>query len=239
MDIATIIFVFLIITAASALQGAVGYGLNIIAAPLLMLLDPTLVPGPVIVAALLLTILMILRNRDGVDLKSVRWMAFGMLPGTILASLMLPYIPVRVISFALAGLVLAGVAISLTGFHFPPRRWIMLAAGFVSGYGSTLASIGGPPVALINQELPGPRLRATLATYFTILSFVSILSLIPAGRFGSHELLLSLVILPGVVLGFLLSKPLAVRLDLGYTRIAILVVSAAAGILLVIQQLLR
>jgi hypothetical protein len=45
--------------------------------------------------------------------------------------------------------------------------------------------------------------------------------------------------LPGVVLGFLLSKPLAVRLDQGYTRIAILGVSAAAGILLVIQQLLR
>src|SRR5450759_4815008 len=96
MDISGVIFVLLIITGASALQGTVGYGLNIIAAPLLMLLDPDLVPGPVIVAALLLTILMILRNRDGVDLKSVRWMAFGMLPGTILASLMLPYIPVPV-----------------------------------------------------------------------------------------------------------------------------------------------
>lgn len=239
MGITTILLIFLIITAAAALQGAVGYGLNIIAAPLLMLLNPDLVPGPIIVAALLLTILMMLRNRAGVDLRSVRWMIFGALPGAILASLMLPYISVRVISFALAGLVLAGVVISLTGFHFPARRWIMLAAGFVSGYGSTLASIGGPPVALINQDLPGPRLRATLATYFTILSFVSILTLIPAGRFGVHELLLSLVMLPGVVLGFLLSKPLSVRLDLGYTRIAILAVSAAAGILLVVQQLLR
>jgi len=83
----------------------------------------------------------------------------------------------------------------------------MLIAGFVSGVGSTFASIGGPPVALINQDLPGPRLRATLATYFTILSTITLFTLIPAGKLGPAELQLSLILLPGVVLGFLLSKP--------------------------------
>jgi uncharacterized membrane protein YfcA len=239
MDIPALVVIFVIITASATLQGAVGYGLNIIAAPLLMLIEPDLVPGPIIVAALLLTILMIWRNRTGVDLHGVSWMLVGALPGTVLASLMLPYIPVRVISYALAGLVLLGVVISLSGVHFPARRWILLAAGFVSGYGSTLASIGGPPVALINQELPGPRLRATLATYFTLLSIVSLISLVPAGRFGGHELQLSLVLLPGIVLGFLLSGPLSRYLDRGYTRAAILSFSAAAAILLIVQQVIR
>jgi uncharacterized membrane protein YfcA len=236
MNIPGILIIFLIVTASATLQGAVGYGLNIIAAPLLMLLEPDLVPGPIIVAALLLTLLMMWRNRAGVDLRGVGWMIAGALPGTALASLMLPYIPVRVISYALAALVLLGVVISLSGVHFPARRWILLAAGFVSGYGSTLASIGGPPVALIHQDLPGPRLRATLATYFTLLSIISLISLVPAGRFGGNELQLSLVLLPGVVLGFLLSGPLSRYLDRGYTRVAILAVSAAAAILLIVQQ---
>ena len=239
MDIPALIAIFVIVSAAATLQGAVGYGLNIIAAPLLMLLEPDLVPGPIILAALVLTLLMIWRNRSGVDLHGVGWMIVGALPGTALASLMLPYIPVRVISYALAGLVLLGVVISLSGVHFPARRWILLVAGFVSGYGSTLASIGGPPVALINQDLPGPRLRATLATYFTLLSIVSIVSLVPAGRFGGHELQLSLVLLPGVFLGFLLSGPLSRYLDRGYTRTAILAVSAAAAVLLIVQQALK
>jgi hypothetical protein len=42
-----------------------------------------------------------------------------------------------------------------------------------------------------------------------------------------------------VALGFLLSKPLAVYLDRGYTRTAILVVSAAAAVLLIVQQALK
>jgi uncharacterized membrane protein YfcA len=239
MDIPTLAGIFIIVTASATLQGAVGYGLNIIAAPLLMMFEPAMVPGPIIVAALTLTILMIWRNRDGVDLRGVSWMVLGALPGTALAAWMLPLIPVRVISYALAGLVLLGVVISLSGVHFPARRWILVVAGFVSGYGSTLASIGGPPVALINQDLPGPRLRATLATYFTILSIVSLISLAPAGRFGGRELQLSLVLLPGVVLGFLLSKPLTRFLDRGYTRIAILSLSAVAAVLLIIQQVMK
>ena len=229
--------VFIIVTGAAALQGAVGYGLNVIAAPLLMLINPSMVPGPIMASAFVLTVLMVWRNRDGIDLRGVRWMAFGMIPGTALASLILPSIPVRSLSFVLAGLVLAGVALSLTGLKFPPRRWILLTAGFVSGVGGTLASIGGPPVALVNQDLPGPRLRATLATYFIISAVFALIGLAAAGHFQGNELQLSAIMLPGMITGFLLSKPLAVYLDKGYTRFAILGVSGLAGILLVIQQI--
>jgi uncharacterized membrane protein YfcA len=237
MSPTAIILVFLIITGAAALQGAVGYGLNVIAAPLLMLINPAMVPGPILASAFVLTALMVWRNRDGIDLHGVRWMVFGMIPGTVLASWLLPSMPVRSLSFVLAGLVIGGVVLSLTGLRFPPLRWILLTAGFVSGMGSTLASIGGPPVALVNQELPGPRLRATLSTYFIISAVFSLLGLVIAGHYGGSELSLSAVMLPGVVVGFLLSKPLAVYLDKGYTRYAILGVSGLAGVLLLIQQL--
>ena len=239
MDTRSIILIFLIVTGASALQGAVGYGLNVIAAPLLMLINPGMVPGPIMASAFVLTVLMVWRNRDGIDLRGVRWMAFGMIPGTALASYILPFIPVRALSFVLAGLVIGGVILSLTGLKFPPWRSILLAAGFVSGVGGTLASIGGPPVALVNQDLPGPRLRATLATYFILSAMFAILGLVLAGHFGGSELALSAVMLPGVVVGFLLSGPLAVYLDRGYTRYAILGISGLAGVLLIIQQLMH
>ena len=43
MDTGVFIFVFVVVTATAALQGAAGYGLNVIAAPLLMMVDPGLV----------------------------------------------------------------------------------------------------------------------------------------------------------------------------------------------------
>jgi len=45
MDIYGIIYTFLAITICATLQGAVGYGLNIIAAPLLMLFSRPSFPG--------------------------------------------------------------------------------------------------------------------------------------------------------------------------------------------------
>jgi uncharacterized membrane protein YfcA len=237
MDVGAFIFVFVVVTATAAIQGAAGYGLNVIAAPLLMLVDPSLVPGPMMVAAFVLTALMIWRNRDGLELRSVRWMVFGALPGTALASLLLPYIPVRELSFILAGLVLAGVVFSLTGLRFPPLRSVLFGAGFLSGLAGTLSSIGGPPVALVNQELKGAHLRATLSSYFIVLSVISVAGMVLAGRFGGTEMVKGLLLLPGIVAGFLLSKPFAAYLDRGYTRYVILGVSALAGVLLLIQQI--
>ncbi len=239
MDAGAYIFVFVVVTATAALQGAAGYGLNVIAAPLLMMVDPGLVPGPMMVAAFFLTALMIWRNRDALELRSVRWMVIGAIPGTALASLLLPYIPVRELSFILAGLVLAGVVLSLTGLRFPPLRSVLLGAGFLSGLAGTLASIGGPPVALVNQELKGAHLRATLASYFIVLSVISVAGMVPAGKFGGTELVKGLLMLPGVVVGFLLSKPFAAYLDRGYTRYVILGVSGLAGILLIGETLLH
>ncbi len=239
MDAGAFIFVFVVVTATAAIQGAAGYGLNVIAAPLLMMVDPGLVPGPMMVAAFVLTALMTWRNRDGLELRSVRWMLLGAIPGTALASLLLPYIPVRELSFILAGLVLAGVVLSLTGLKFQPLRSILFGAGFLSGLAGTLASIGGPPVALVNQELKGTHLRATLASYFLVLAVISILGMVPAGKFGGTEVVKGLLMLPGVVLGFLLSKPFAAYLDRGYTRYAILGVSGLAGILLIGQQIIK
>ncbi len=239
MTPAAFIFVFIVITATSALQGAAGYGLNVIAAPLLMMVDPALVPGPMMLAAFVLTGLMVWRNRDGLELRSVRWMVIGAIPGTALASLILPSIPVRELSFVLAGLVLAGVVLSLTGLRFPPLRRVLFGAGFLSGLAGTLASIGGPPVALVNQELKGAHLRATLASYFIALSVISVIGMIPAGKFGGREVVNGLLMLPGVVVGFLLSGPIAAYLDRGYTRYVILGVSAVAGILLIVETLLH
>jgi uncharacterized membrane protein YfcA len=231
MDSGQFIAIFLVVASSAMLQGVVGLGLNLVAAPLLMMIDPRLVPGPIIVGALLLTILVSLRDRTGVDRRAFTWMALGMLPGAVLAGLLLPVIPVRTLSILLGGLVLAGVGLT--------RRGVLFAAGFVSGAGSTLASIGGPPVALVNQGMEAKRLRATLSLYFTVLALASIATLIPAGRMGPVEIQFSLAVLPGIVVGFLCSIPLAPRLNQRWSRAAVLIFSASSATLLIVQQILK
>ena len=76
----------------------------------------------------------------------------------------------------------------------------------------------------------GPRLRGTLAGYFIGGTLVSLSALAVIGRFGREELRLSLFLIPGTVLGYFMSRPAAAYLDAGYTRIAVLVVSALAAL---------
>ena len=74
-----------IVGAGAILQGAVGFGFAVVAAPLLLLIDARLVPGPLVFAALVLVVLMALRDRRGTDLAGVGWILLGRLPGTAAA----------------------------------------------------------------------------------------------------------------------------------------------------------
>lgn len=221
------------------LQGVTGLGLNLFAAPILIMVQPRLVPGPIMAGALLLTVMMTLRDRTGIDLRGVGWMGAGMLPGTLLASFLLPVIPHKTLALMLGSLVLAGVLLSLTGLRFPPKRWILFLAGFVSGLGGTLASIGAPPVALVNQDMEPRRLRATLSGYFILSSITTLAALVPAGRMGTLEAGLALWLFPGVILGFLCSGLLINRLRGSATRYVLLALSGLSALVLILQQILH
>ena len=129
MDPISLLVIIFSVALGAFLQGAVGLGLNLLAAPLLMLVEPGFVPGPVMAGALVLTILMVLRDREGIDLRGVGWMAAGTLPGSVLASLLLPVIPLKALSLTLGGLVLVAVALNLSGLRFPPKRVGALPGG--------------------------------------------------------------------------------------------------------------
>ena len=51
-----------IVAFSAILQGSVGFGFSIVAAPLLILLDRRLVPGPLLLAGLLLVIFLTFRE---------------------------------------------------------------------------------------------------------------------------------------------------------------------------------
>jgi uncharacterized membrane protein YfcA len=67
---------------------------------------------------------------------------------------------------------------------------------------------------------------------------MSLAALILVGRYGFAEVALALRILPGLLLGLVLSSRMAVVLDRGYTRRAVLGFSALGGIVLILRQLL-
>jgi uncharacterized membrane protein YfcA len=226
-----------VVTVGALVQGTVGFGLALVAAPFLVLIEPRLVPGPLILAGLLLTFLIGHRERHAIDYSGMRWGLTGRLPGTAVGALTLAAIPASEMALALGALVLLAVAMSASALSLSPTRGTLLGAGVLSGFMGTIASIGGPPMALLYQHASGPRIRGTLSGYFVAGALMSLVALALVGRFGAEEIRAGLALLPGILLGFAFSRRTAPLLDGGQTRPAVLAVSAAAALSLILHEL--
>jgi uncharacterized membrane protein YfcA len=227
-----------VVTTGSALQGSVGFGSALVAAPILVLIEPSLVPGSLLFCGLVLTVLMSYRERQAMDVSGLKWGILGRLPGTFVALVVLTNVPQKEMTLILGALVLFAVALSVSGLQISPTTWTLLSAGALSGFMGTTASIGGPPIALLYQNAPGARLRSTLSGYFALGTTISLLALAAVGRFGRDELWSALALLPGVLIGFALSARTRQLLDRGYTRAAVLTISAVSGAVVILRELL-
>jgi len=223
---------------AAALQGSIGFGFGLAGAPLLLLVDPRLVPGPILGVSFFLALLSTIREHQAMHVHGMAWALVGRVPGTLLGAAAIAVLQARLVTLALGILILSGVVMSVLRLRFPERRGTLVAFGALSGFMGTVSSIGGPPIALLYQHAPGPRIRATLGGFFMVGVAMSIAALAAVGRFGPAELRVAGSLLPAMVLGFLISGTLAPVVDQGRSRIAVLAVSAIAAIAVILKELL-
>lgn len=229
--------VFAVMAVAAALQGGVGFGMNLLAAPLLALVDPALVPGPLILSATFLTILMTRRDRADVDWSGLGWVMLGRLPGTLVGALVIASISAAGVAIAVGIAVLVAAALSIRDLGLTPTRGTLVVAGLGSGFSGTVSSIGGPLLAVVYAGQRGPVIRRTLSATFLVGGLVSAGALAVVGKLGTDELLLALLLQPPVLLGFFSSRGLAAHLDAGRTKAAVLSVAVLGAIAVIAAQL--
>jgi uncharacterized protein len=223
------------VVVGAVVQGSVGFGVNLVAVPVMAVLEPEALPATLVVLALPLAAGMLVREHGHVDRRGLAWLMLGRLPGTALGAWVVTTLPEDGLSSAIGGLVLAAVVMSLAS---PPLRVTpatATAVGFVSGTMGTASSIGGPPVALLYQHHQGPVLRSTGAAVFTLGTVLSVAALVAAGEVAGWHLVLAVVLSPGIAAGLALARVLHGRLDGGWLRPAVLAVAAGAGALAVVR----
>jgi uncharacterized membrane protein YfcA len=150
--------------------------------------------------------------------------------GTLAAALVWVTLPPENFDFLFAGLVLFGVALSLSNLQIEPNPTTASSAGALSGFMGTLSSIGGPPMALLYQRASGPRIRGTLSGHFVIGAVVSLVALAAVGRYGRAELILTAWLVPAVLAGFAASGWIRESVDRAGARPFVLGLSVLAAI---------
>jgi uncharacterized membrane protein YfcA len=217
------------VLAGAFVQGSVGFGVNILAAPVLALVEPAALPATLILAALPLATVMLVREHGAIDAAGLRWLVVGRLPGTALGAFVVATLPADGLSAVIGALVVVAVVMSAVAPPLAVTPRSALAVGALSGAMGTASSIGGPPPALLYQHHPGPVLRSTTAALFVVGTTLSALALAVAGQVGWDQVGLAVVLTPAIAAGLGLSHVLRHHIDAGWLRPAVLVVAAVAG----------
>ncbi len=208
-----LLLIGVIVALAACVQGAIGFGLGMLAAPLIALIAPELLPGTVLVLATFLSLSAMLRERSRIDWGIVGWASLGRIPGSLLGAAVVALLPPAGLTLGLAAAVLLGVLGSALGWS--PRRTTgtLLMAGGASGVLGTATSIGGPPMALVLRGEEPAVVRATMSGCFVVGCLLSLGSLLGVGALTGAQLRAAALLLPFVLLGLLASGLVNRRVD--------------------------
>ncbi|WP_298186395.1 TSUP family transporter [uncultured Pseudomonas sp.] len=223
----------LIVLGGSLVQGLLGIGFGLLAAPLLYLLEPSYVPGPILLLGFLLACCMLLGNHQALAWRRPMPAILARLPGAWCGGLLLGLLPGAWLGLLLGACVLLATATSYRWLEIRCNPRNLAFAGFCSGLMGTATSVGGPPMALVYQSCSRISARDELAAFFLLTTPVSVLVLLYQGRMPLDYLYSTLKLAPAVLAGYALARYLDGRFDKHSPRQLLLLLSllAASGLL--------
>ncbi|MBB1437536.1 sulfite exporter TauE/SafE family protein [Shewanella sp. SG41-4] len=236
IDPTTLILASIIVFFGALTQSLIGFGLAVVASPLLYIVNPQLVPVPIIVMGFAISAMTLFRERGHLQFNGLQYALLGRIPGGFLGAGLLLFAPQAILGLVIAAIVFIAVILSIFRFTAPINRISLFIAGVFSGIFGNIAAIGGPPMAILLAGQDPSQFRAALSAFFVFSSLIALAILAIVGLVEVKHLWLSLLLLPSVVAGYLVSGRLIGLVDKDKTRIATLVLCSISATVLVIMS---
>lgn len=238
IDPGALALVLLAVLLGSTVQAVVGLGIGLVAAPVITMLEPDLMPGVLIVLAFVLPIVTLAGEWRDIDWHGLNWSLPSRLIGTAGGVWVVAHFTDAQLGVFIGSMVLIAVLVTWHAVTVPITRTSLSVAGFIGGVTGTATSIGGPPFALLYQHRPARQIRTTMAVYFMIGAAISLVGLAISGDLTRHQVAVGGLLMPAVVIGALVGVPLRKRLPAERVRPAVLALSALSAVVLVVRSLL-
>lgn len=237
VDLWVLVVIAVAICAGALVQSLIGIGLGLVAAPVVTLLAPELMPGGMLLVVTVLPVITLWREHDEIDWRGLGWAFPARVVGTAIGVWIVAAVDERALGVAVGVVVLLAVVLTVRTFVIPVTRTTLSIAGAIGGITGTASSIGGPPMAVLYQHRSPRQIRTTLAVYFVSGAALSIAGLGWSGELTLDEARLAGLMVAPLLLGFALSFALRQRLPVHVVRPAVLAVCGGAAVLLIVRSL--
>ncbi len=219
-------------------QTAAGFGIALVAMPLLTSLIGLEVAAPLIaLIALMMRPALLLRYRHSFRLGHMWRLILASFLGVGLGSLLVVTINNNIVERLLGVVVIVYAVYSLINPHIEPIRshiWAYLM-GFISGFLARLYNIGGPPAVIYadGQRWNPEAFKGNLQAHGAITSATVILARYLHGDFTPEVMHYFLMTLPALVFGVFVGFYLERRINAGLFRKIVLVMLIFVGLSLI------
>lgn len=237
MDPTTYAVIAAAVLIGSVVQSAVGLGVGLVAAPVTALLEPALMPGALLMVAALMPCMTLVFDHHDIDWRGLLWSLPARVPGTLVGVWVVTALSARELGIAIGVVVLLAVAVTWHAVTVPVNRATLSAAGFASGITGTATSIGGPPIAIVYQHRPAREIRTTMAVYFLVGASLSLAALLVTGDLTRDQAVASATLVPFLALGAGLGALARRSIPARIVRPAVLLVSSASALVLLVKSL--
>ena len=237
MHVAALVAIAATLFVGAVVQGLVGLGVGLVAAPVVTLLEPSLMPGMMLLMGLFTPLMTLAHDHHDIHWRGLAWALPARIPGTALGVLLVALVAGRRLGILIGLMTLISVVLTARAIEVQINRATLVSAGFASGLGATVTSIGGPPIAILYQHEQPARVRSTLAVFFGVGALFSLVGLGLAGHLSAQEFQVAAVMVPFLVLGIAASVWLRGRLVGESLRVPVLMVCAASALVLLVRSL--
>ncbi len=237
MSITDYLLALVFLAVGGGVQATLGIGAGLVAGPALTVIEPELLPGPMLAMAMVVNVRNAVADRQSTHVLAWKRALLGAPLGLGLGAVVLSFTNVKTLSLLVSFFVLGAVALQLSGLKPPSGTISDYIAGTATAFSSTVAALPGPMFVVFHGHRPPGTIRGTLASFMLLVTPAILLFLAIDGRFGFRQFALAVALAPGMFLGLLLGKALRPRISIDRFRVIILSVASLSAVAVIIRTI--
>ena len=243
-DPTIIIIIILAVLAGGLVKGTLGFGMPMVALPIIAFIIPPTTAMILLCAPIFLTNFLQIKSRQGISSYRFLPMFLSLIVGLIIGARLILEIDVKTITQIIAVSIIFAALVNCFGIKIKNinknyENTITSLIGFGSGILGGLSTFYGPPMLayLVAVDLPKEKFVRTVSTMYFIGSFPLYGSLIYYGFATKEDLIFSLILIIPAFIAQQLGTKIRDKFNQKQFRICILITLIILGLSLLVKTL--
>ena len=231
-----VLVVVLAVVAGAVAPASSGFGITLIAAPVLVAVEPAFLPLPMMIGGMTVGLRHLVRERSGIEWSYLSRCLVGMPIGVALGHLATGTLSESGLKVAVGALIVLAVVLVAVGWAPQRGRWTAPVCGLLVAFGTRVAALPGPPFVILHHDRPPSMIRPNLSALNLVNLVVIVTIMATAGQVTAADLGRGALVAGSAAIGLVVAPPVRRWVDRRWFRPLVLSLAGLGGLAVVMGE---